>query len=1014
MLDVQILTYWNVETLYYVFNAVAALMAGAGYAGLIKMVFIFSIGIGMFSYMAGRQLELFTWFIQALIFVSLLNMPIARVTLTDKTGMQPPRTVDHVPFAMAIVAQATNMTFGFLTQQYETAFGIPDSLGLEHGDVGFGHRILKGVNQSEIQDPGLRADLMQFFKECTLYDIRDGAVSPQEIIGGTEVWHAIFTRTSPARFVTHNTLTSEPVTTTCVDGGLILKARVDAAVTAAQTYYGKQAFPLAQSDALAASMYVAAAGSAYDWILQSSQNASDATRQSMFNNLWRDAGTNLPAMLNDASQVAAVAALSAEAQAASQANGSNSVMSLLGQETLPHLRNWIEAILYAMFPALVILTIVVDANGAKKVIGGYMMALAWIGLWPVLFAVINHLSMMYLRHKTNAMALAAGVPFQLSDTFSATLVNEQAVIGYMVVLVPFIAAGIIRMGQGGIMGVADRAFAGLGTAGSAAGSGWATGNVSMGQVGLDTQAVNSTSMHKMNANIGLQGGGASIATASGGTAQLSVNGSTAVQQMHNRFLTSMATDARFDSQRTQEAHATDIAGTGQMLTNRSSDASSLNRVVGQDHSRGTLQSKGVDATSTVQGQHSGSIENSQSLHTTNRDGSTFHMAAGAHDRASMGGSVFARGGAGNPSRGTSAISAPESDPKAEARIASSMKQGGASPGEISQAIQSYRSQNRGGGSGRSTGINGQVDLGFQSAKTYDATHSRNKSHDDAHSMDERVAQGANFSEGSARSERSSEGEQSAQNHREGLDAARSHVEEHSSLVDVVRRNESGVGNRVSKAESTSFASHHDLLADPEFMSVVAHRNGMSAMRFYSQETPAIMAMTQAYAEERGVVAAAQQLHARAIDGTAITTSTAGLNNKSRYDNENVKNGVDEIHRKNAAKVGFSLAQPLKVDTGVPAAFSAAKDEISRKMTKADPASIPSRAAAFDENVQAWSSHDKEIGEGRANPMAVVERIEGRDAWDTVKKLGDKLTGGDGTADGEKLNANKKREDNAGF
>src|SRR5687768_13556164 len=108
------------------------------------------------------------------------------------------------------------------------------------------------------------------------------------------------------------------------------------------------------------------------------------------------------------------------------------------------MRNWIEAILYALFPVVVILMVVVSTEGAKQIIGGYLMSLAWIGLWPLLFAIINHLSLMHLRYQARALELAAGVPFQLSDAFDATLTNEQAMIGYMVVLVPFIAGAIIR------------------------------------------------------------------------------------------------------------------------------------------------------------------------------------------------------------------------------------------------------------------------------------------------------------------------------------------------------------------------------------------------------------------------------------------------------------------------------------------------------------------------------------------------------------------------------------------
>ena len=45
-------------------------------------------------------------------------------------------------------------------------------------------------------------------------------------------------------------------------------------------------------------------------------------------------------------------------------------------------------------------------------------------------------------------------------------------------------------------------------------------------------------------------------------------------------------------------------------------------------------------------------------------------------------------------------------------------------------------------------------------------------------------------------------------------------------------------------------------------------------------------------------------------------------------------------------------------------------------------------------------------------MGVVEDMEGRDIKDSALKAWDKLTGGDGTADGEKLTDNMKRETSA--
>lgn len=1006
MIDFTIETYWNVETLFYIFNAVAAMMSGAGFAGLLKIVFIFAIGIGMFSYIAGRQLEMAQWFIQALIFTTLLNLPVARVTFTDTTGVQPPRVVAHVPFAMAMVGQMVNMTFGFITRQYETAFDVPDQLGMAQGDVGFGHRILKKINHAEIQDPGLRADLLQFIKECTLYDIKDGQITPQQLIGGTNVWEAVFTNTSPARFVTYSMLSATPVTDTCQNVALILRDKVNNAVTSAQTFYGKQAFPLAQSDALATSMFMGAAGASYDWILQSSQNSSEAMRQSMFNNMWRQAGTTLPAMLHDSAQVAEVAAFAGEAQAAAQSNGSNSVLSLLGQETLPHMRNWLEAILYALFPVVVILMIVSTAEGAKKIVGGYMMSLAWIGLWPVLFAVINHLSLMYLKHKANALSLAAGVPFQLSDVFDSTLINEQAQIGYMVVLVPFIAGAIIRLGQGGFMSVADKAISGFNSNGASAGAAMAAGNINMGQAGIDTQNINTTSMHKMDYNTGLQGGGASIGTSSGGVARLANNGSAALEQMNNRFMTSMSSESNLNSQRSEEAHSTSTAGTGSATINRHSDSSSLNHITGHENTRGTNQTKGIDVSDMRQGSIGGTSDKSQSLHTSNRDSSTFHSSAGARDNLQMG----INAGIGNGSSSVGAgITGKSSTTNEENRIAKTMQQTGSSQQEVDKAINGYRAANATGG-GSKFGFR----FGLESGKNYSADHNRNKAHEQSHTSDETTRLSTGFHQTESLVSRESDNQQSAQNNRQSIDAARSNVDEHSVLKDAINRNEYGVGNRTSHGENQSFSIRHDMLNDTEFMQQVAQRNGMSAMRFYSQETPTILKKAREYAEERGVLSSSQQLNNTTYSGENVPTTKSAIQHHADENQGKLSNDIDKKYHLKRNQTHAQSVEGISVNTSEPAIVDANKNLVRENLESKNLDSIPSRSAVFDENVEAWASHDKKVGEGRADPMAVVESIEWRDGKDTLNKSIDLITGGDGTANGEKLNANKKREDNAGF
>src|SRR5690606_14651590 len=153
-------------------------------------------------------------------------------------------------------------------------------------------------NRITITDPVLRSDVMQFFKECTIYDIQDGYISSSDIANRTDSWNMILGNTNPARFVTFGSIGDNPVKRTCLDDGNDLKTRVQQGLEASMRYYGKSFFNRFPDD-MAYTMYLNTLGTSYSWMLNSNQGASDAVKQSMFNNVWREAGTELPALLSD-------------------------------------------------------------------------------------------------------------------------------------------------------------------------------------------------------------------------------------------------------------------------------------------------------------------------------------------------------------------------------------------------------------------------------------------------------------------------------------------------------------------------------------------------------------------------------------------------------------------------------------------------------------------------------------------------------------------------------------------
>ncbi len=1014
-MNLEIVTYWNVETLYYVLNSVASIMQSGHFTNMLKFIFLFTLMVGIFSYgAAGKTLELATWFLQALLLTTLLNLPITNVLITDKTGQEPPRVVGNVPLSLAVIAQASTMVFGRLSDFYETTFAIPGELGLAQGDVGFGHRILKQVNQVALRDPGLRSDLMQFIKECTLYDLKDGSISSNDIIGAAvsgaasaSPWAIMFGNTNPARFSTYNTLPGTPgtaaVTAPCPDVAAVLSLRVGTGISQAQLFYGRTLFPRAQTDAVAQALFASAVGTSYDWILNNSQNASDAMKQAMFNNLWKDAGTELPTLLGDASRVAEVNALMGSAQAAGQANASNSILAQLAQENLPHMRNWIEAILYSLFPVVLLLAVFLSAQGAWKLLGGYAMALVWIGLWPLLFAIINGLSLLHLKHKTAALNLSNNIPFQLTDVFDATLGDEQAAIGFMVVLVPFIAGAIVKMGQGGIMSMADRMTASFSSAGASAGSNAAAGNFSSGQVGMDTASVNSTAMHKYDANIGLTGGGAAVSLGRGGSMML--QGARAARvDMLNRFSSTLSMGSQRSAGASQEAGTQMTAGTGRTLSSQSSDAATLSDLRRKGGSHAMVQSIDQAGALSKSGGKQGSAAETVRQHKDYSDSFSFgsginastSMRLGARvGSGSQGGGAYgaAVGGAGGSSN-TTGNSLMDPDEK---RLLDAMESQGATPQKKAVALQRLRdsranSSNTRAGPGKTSGgrATAGLNVGFDVMQSATASQGTAKVATAGTATSRDANRGAQFSETGTVTNTQSRGEHATQDEGISRESTKTHVDGYSNAREASLRQDRSSGERTSRSISDSIDRHRDLLADSGFLAQVAQRNKMSEARFYNQDDIDVLRMVEDYASEKGMFQTASNLPQQGLSGASMAATPAALQEQHANDRTQISNNVKSAAAANHRVVGVSgrADQRLPVTVALPLEMATqAKTEVGHEIEASKTETAP-----FVRNVQIWTNDGQALGTGPVVTSSVVDSTMKNSIKATVTNMGRDLTG----------------------
>ncbi|WP_304993780.1 conjugal transfer protein TraG N-terminal domain-containing protein [Burkholderia plantarii] len=963
----EIDTYWNVDTLYYVLNGVASFMGSGSFSGLMRFTLLSGLLIAFVATIGRKSTDIVKWFASAMLMTQLLVAPVENVFITDVTGIQPTREVDHVPAYLAAIAQASTTVSRSITQAYETVFSVPDTLQLQKGDLGFGISVLQKVNQAEIVDPGLQADLMQFFKECTVYDIQDGAINPQTIMSGTDPFNTVFTQTSPARYVTTNTLTANPTTDTCSATGTLLLIRVTDAEQNAEQTYGKEMYPTITDASAAKSAFVNAIGDSYGFILQSSENASSALRQAMFNNVWRQAGAELPAMLSDPSRVAEVNALMSSAQAAVAANGSMASVAILARETLPTIRNYAEAIIYAIFPLVLVLCLMGGGDAAKRILAGYAKTIAWIGLWPVIFAVLNGLSLMHLSSKMQAMSLQAGVPFGMAAKFGSTLIDEQVLLGYMVILTPALAWGLLNMATTSVVGAFQGVAGGFQGIAQQIGGQQAQGDENIGNVHMDTSSIGNSTRNVVSANkydtSGLyRAGSVTVEQGTGSSFTNFANGliTRADTQSSLGFASSSqsAIEKSVGTDTAKGISATEVksafAGREQLASSTTSFANSQERGTSQrvgdeattgvrgstnqatDRQRNVAAQYGADQSHAVEDQVSagakGAVMLGGSYEKSFGGAPSGQPAAGGSAPAQAGGRQGGPGnvggGAGNP-----ASNSPVYDQKEEDRLAQRAAGLGKSPQEIQTVRDNYRAATRAASYATGGGTGGSKSSGRIGADiSGEAGYNRIWRNGEAEKFDYQYRSSGGYTEGEQVAHEASKNHSEYRGAESGQHARTEHAASLTGqassgsrdAADLTRTSDvrqRGSTQQVSRVDTTTN------LLTPENLQAVAARNGMRYERLMTLPSTEIQRLVSEDALMRDIVRRNSTLPPTAPDGSPLPSGQSDIVRQNKQDRSGINADVPEAFQRFARDVGPVDTTPLDVKPSLPNEVSGAQARI---------------------------------------------------------------------------------------
>lgn len=451
----MIFEYWtfgNADAMLQLLNAVAAITGDGDFSGLIKTGLL----LGFLVVVVAGALKadprgIITWFMAVTLGWYVLMVPRVTMAVTDHSaGATSVRTVGNVPLGLGFIASASSQIGRWLTQTAETVFSLPDSNNFINGGLMAPHRLsLATLNYSMVNET-LANDWMNFFRDCTYYDVyvyngRNGAtwaVSAEELANSPNPLDALG-KTNNAMFV-HIITGGGARTLTCREAYNALRTATEAESMSStvQRRFALKAFP-GLSEAEAVSRFQTAIADAQDILVK----APIATHQLIVNrwvhNLLRMEGTrNAASQGNTAQAMIEFGAVQAE-----QSRLNSYLQSArAAHDTIPAIRNILEAVTIGLFPIVLIIMVVIGMQGLKAFME-WAMFLFSLQLWGFCYALMNY----FLISKTgkNVFAIvnsnsAADISLATMSEVAEEITADMAMAGTMVWAIPVICYGLTR------------------------------------------------------------------------------------------------------------------------------------------------------------------------------------------------------------------------------------------------------------------------------------------------------------------------------------------------------------------------------------------------------------------------------------------------------------------------------------------------------------------------------------------------------------------------------------------
>ena len=492
-------TYGNADVAKMMFDSKAmATGANSSFSGLASVTALLAFAF-VLGYVIWRQnfMVLGGWFFGIVFIWYGFFLPKTNVTIVDQTNPTSTRVVSNMPLGIAIIGNITSSIGKWFVDINDVVFSPINDTNYSKTGLVFGANTYRELSSISLQkmSPELQNDLAQYMANCSFYDITlYKSYTVDDLMKSTDILTLIGNTKKALSSPVYDASTKEYTTLPCDQAYASIKTRFNAIAgnSLFRSYLSQRIKGWYVSNTPMPLTYVnqtmGQMEASYGQIFSTtSRTATSIIGQHLMINALKMASLQNAQMSGSQQQMSASIA---SAQAEMSLLNQQSTAAVVASKYLPIMHNVIEAILLALFPMVIIMSILAGLSSLPSLLN-YATTLLWVKLWPGMFAMVNGIASMFMvaqaRGSTGGMTAASlSNSIDMLSTANAT----QTFAGWMSLFVPPLAWGLVQMAKGGVSSAFSQATSSAGATAQSEGGSVGVGRIDVGNAKYNTQSGN--------------------------------------------------------------------------------------------------------------------------------------------------------------------------------------------------------------------------------------------------------------------------------------------------------------------------------------------------------------------------------------------------------------------------------------------------------------------------------------------------------------------------------------------